>query len=283
MTTERFENILEEYLGEDYNTADITVREVVKNNIPMTGVCVRLDGSSVGPTFYPETYEDDETVIGAIRNGLTNAPEIDAETFLKDFENLKIGLKVRNANGPKEDVIYKVVAKDLMVIPVVVLDDISSDLGTATVKVTPSLVNMWGVTEEEVFARANTESVFADMFTILSGMIAPEELEIFVPSESGMYVLTNPSRINGAALVTLPEVQKMIAEKLGENYYVLPSSIHECIVLPASKVEDVNPLLAMVYDINRNQVAQEERLTDSVYYYDGELKRVATADESSAA
>ena len=64
-----------------------------------------------------------------------------------------------------------------------------------------------------------------------------------------------------------PGVLKAFAEKLEQDFYVLPSSVHETILVPAGKGTDKDTLREIVTDINRTQVAEDEVLADSVYYY----------------
>ena len=74
-------------------------------------------------------------------------------------------------------------------------------------------------------------------------------------------------------------VRRLIGEKLGDDYYVLPSSIHECMILPAGLRPDPKELQDMVREINLTQVEPEEILADSVYRYERHTERLETAAE----
>ena len=89
-----------------------------------------------------------------------------------------------------------------------------------------------------------------------------------------MYVLTNTEKSFGASAVLFPAVLKAVREHLQSDYYVLPSSIHECIIIPAD--ENLNPaaLHEMVKEINEEHVAPEELLGDSVYFYSQKKQRL---------
>lgn len=82
-----------------------------------------------------------------------------------------------------------------------------------------------------------------------------------------MYVLTNRQKIQGAACILYPGVLKQFSDKLKQDFYVLPSSIHEVILVPAIPVTEPEMLRDIVSDINRTQVAIDEVLADSVYFY----------------
>jgi hypothetical protein len=87
-----------------------------------------------------------------------------------------------------------------------------------------------------------------------------------------MYVLSNPVRSFGAACIVYPEVLDMAGQVLGEDYYVLPSSVHEVVLVPVSKSMEPGEMDAMVMEINQTQVAEEEILSDHAYLYQRDAK-----------
>lgn len=83
------------------------------------------------------------------------------------------------------------------------------------------------------------------------------------------YILTNKSQGYGASALFYTGTAKTIADKLGESYYALPSSLHECIIIPCSKVKtDVAHLKQAVLSGNKDTVTAGEILSDSVLYFD---------------
>ena len=105
-----------------------------------------------------------------------------------------------------------------------------------------------------------------------SFMIPPEE------EHPSMYVLSNWDTLNGAAALLDAKTMEDISQKLGGDFIVLPSSIHEVIVLPADVEMDRRDLEAMVQDVNAGEVAPEDRLSDHVYMYDSKEKELVLAD-----
>ena len=83
-----------------------------------------------------------------------------------------------------------------------------------------------------------------------------------------MYVLTNSEQQLGSGLIVHDKVLRHILDTVGEDIYVLPSSIHELIVIPSSVVDDENYLTKMVHEINQNEVESKDRLSDDVYRVD---------------
>lgn len=91
--------------------------------------------------------------------------------------------------------------------------------------------------------------------------------------------MTNESGIDGAAAIACPEVLKAVQKQIGEDFYILPSSIHETLILPKSQTDDVEGLKQMVSSINEQEVEPEDRLTDQVYEFDGHSLKIAGAAE----
>ena len=85
-----------------------------------------------------------------------------------------------------------------------------------------------------------------------------------------MYVLSNKEHLNGAATLFYPGTMQLVASEFGGSYYILPSSIHEVMLIPGDGDMDVEFLLSMVTSINKDGLLPEDKLTDSVYYYDAE-------------
>lgn len=71
-----------------------------------------------------------------------------------------------------------------------------------------------------------------------------------------------------------PSLLEKIGEEWQESFYILPSSIHEVLLVPESKSPDIRDMRMAVYSINRSDVVKEEWLSDSVYYYNCEKNEV---------
>lgn len=108
--------------------------------------------------------------------------------------------------------------------------------------------------------RNNYEYIFGSMADMLGIPCLEEE----VP----MYVLTNPALHFGAGLLLNNSVLRNILDTVGEDIYVLPSSVHEIIVIPASMSDNAKELTDMVYSINQSCVRPQDRLSNDVYRVD---------------
>lgn len=110
-----------------------------------------------------------------------------------------------------------------------------------------SHLKVWGIDEEMLYQRAlhnalkNKKSIFCSMEEILMGIWEAEEKTDFSLEEHRsfstgipLYVLTNQEKYLGASTLLYPGVLEEIFRKLSRDFYVLPSSIHECIIVPVS-------------------------------------------------
>ena len=146
----------------------------------------------------------------------------------------------------------------------------------------------WNVTVSDLYedARKNTPHVLPETLTGMEqiiGMSVQEMMgETFQPpmSESdapAMYVLSNTSGINGAAVILYPEVLKMCSEKLKGDFFILPSSIHETILIPCAEECDSEELKNMIMNVNDMEVPDTEILGDHAYRYFSGEDRVTAA------
>lgn len=187
---------------------------------------------------------------------------------------------------------------------------LNSDMtGDATALVTNEHMKLWNTTTDALYelARYNTprmlESCFMSLEDLMKtliiedlrqealiykereqisdeGMLSDKTLELMAEdllaqytddsTPLDMHVLTNQNRCNGAAALLYPQALNMAADLLGGDFYILPSSIHEVILLPADPDINESALLSMVRDINANDVIPTERLSNTVYYCDAE-------------
>lgn len=97
--------------------------------------------------------------------------------------------------------------------------------------------------------------------------LLPASLEKF---ESPLYVLTNETQYFGAACMFYPALLSEFAENVGKDLYILPSSIHEVLLLPVSSRCADAYLSALVRDVNQDQLPETQILSNTVYYYSKE-------------
>ena len=131
----------------------------------------------------------------------------------------------------------------------------------------------WDITKSQLMKDAafNTSRKlpyrFMGMETLIAELSGETEMEN-LQKEELMYVLTNEEKFYGAAVLLYPHVLAHIGTLLKRNFFVLPSSVHECILVPDQGHYTRFELMKMVREVNQNQVEEEEILSYQVYYYD---------------
>lgn len=134
----------------------------------------------------------------------------------------------------------------------------------SSVPVTRCDVRRWETDVKTLFSDAllGSMKLLPPVFRSMGEMIGVSGTD----GSEDMYVLTNERTLFGAAAVLYPNLLDAVLERVGNSFYLLPSSIHEMIVLPDTG-EDPMELKKIVEEVNRTEVLPEEVLTDSVYYF----------------
>ena len=154
------------------------------------------------------------------------------------------------------------------------VDDIPA--GKGSINVSHELMEAWGI-DEHVLWKTAAEKLENEEFTImdLEDIVMREFGTEFQSDRSGaLYILTNQGALNGAAAMLRTDILTSFAESIGRNFYILPSSIHELILLPDRGNYQVEELQEMVRTVNLTTVAEEERLSDDIYYFNRKYGRV---------
>ncbi len=158
--------------------------------------------------------------------------------------------------------------------------------GIGSIRISNELMERWKVTTTDLMKEAtiNTPALFPPkcnpMSSILEKMIfhmEEKERREYIRSEP--YVLTNSNGINGASVWLYPNQLKNMADFFGKSFYILPSSIHEVLLLAENNDSTEEELISMVREVNGSCVEYDEILSDNIYYYDykKEAVRVITA------
>ncbi len=144
------------------------------------------------------------------------------------------------------------------------------DIGLSTALITDRECKLWNVTVKELILAAgtNTKRLFPPVIKDIRHYLKDEKEPIDTGGIS-MYVLTNEQQICGATALIYEGVPEIFAKAVGGDYYILPSSIHELLLIPAGELPK-NPcqLCGMVRTVNAEVVSPRDILSDSVYYYD---------------
>ena len=170
--------------------------------------------------------------------------------------------------------------EDLALIARIAIGENSEGFSSAVV--TNDMLKTFEISKEELFkdafkaASLNAPAKLQSMASVIREITGMDETEI-PESSTELMVLSNGTKNFGASALLYPGMLEMVSEKVGGNFVVLPSSIHEVIILGDPGFGGYEDLASMVREINANEVAESDKLTDSVYLYEAakhELKRV---------
>lgn len=293
---EEVKNRIKEFLPEKYADAEIYVHEQNKINSQYTGLTVDLGENNAKPTINLEAiYEEHkngklmEDILYDIGEIIQmEGPKVDVSR-LSDYDNIKNSLFIRVCNSKENKKLLKKVPhveiEDMAVTCHII---VSKDIrGMSSIPVTNDIMKVYGIREEQLFDDAVESSLkvnppeitdmnelVEEMYRERCEMLGYDEeefariLEDIPLAKAPMIVVTNKDRVNGAATLFYPGVMDEIGEKLNGNFFVLPSSIHETIVVPDDGNMEYKELLAMVTEINATEVDTQDKLTDQVYHYD---------------
>lgn len=290
MDYHEFEDFVREAFQQKYmQSAEVEIRSIWKNNgIQRKGLSIIPKGKKVTPTIYLEEFYEEylrgislEGIISGIESVYLRekvSEDIEIEYF-NQYNSVKDTLRVKLINYERNkqllDQIPYLKILDLALICYSVIETPTIQNGAITVY--RSYMDMWKITEEELFTEAlrNSQQHERELLIEMSEVIREFQKDladdILLPAEQEkeerMYVLTNQPKMNGAAVLWYPGVLQMCAAKLKTEFYILPSSIHEVILVPAEGNQK-QELLSMVREVNDEQVAEEEILSYHVYKYD---------------
>ncbi|MDD3139719.1 MAG: DUF5688 family protein [Lachnospiraceae bacterium] len=296
---------IKDFLPEKYEDADVQIREVVKNNDTLLdGLTVVSSESNISPTIYLNDFFQDyengrpvEDILQKIADIYVNSDQnINFDTSLvTDFENVKdkIVCKVVNKDA-NEHMLENLPHKDIEDLAVIYQITLGGDGdGIATINISDQLLDGYGINKDELhdIAVQNTEELrpatFRSMQEVIMEMMGASELaamgidaDMEMPGGMPMYVLTNEDKMHGAAAMLYPNLMDEIAEKVGGDFFVLPSSIHELLIIPKDSGAERGELENMVQEVNATQVAPDEVLSDYVYEYDAKEHELFRSDKA---
>lgn len=287
---EQFTQDVKSQLAEnDMENLELSVQPVEKMNESYEAMTVTPEGSNIGVNlnlerFY-EAYENgtdyDDVVdraVDAIENGVTQIPDVNVES-LQDYDKMKHKLVMEvvsaEVNAGLLDKVPHHELEDMAIVYRFVLDN--HEDGRATILVTNNLLDNYGVTAEQLHADAMLNApeikpaVIQGMTEVMSEIMGDDFAMLGVevnPADEVMFVASVSDKIHGASVIAYQDFMDQAAQKLGGDFFVLPSSIHEVLLVKDDGNSNARALKNMVEEVNATQVSPEEKLTDNVYHYD---------------
>lgn len=264
--------------------------EIVKNNnVKKEALVLQTKGEKTRPIIYIDSLLKTYACTGNIEESKNTVLEIykrrddvlaDWNGF--DWEQVKPYIRIRlvRMDGNEEylkDKPYKKVL-DLAMIFVVLLNEKEGEM---VAQVLWTQMEAWGIDIGELYLTA-IDNFRKEEFTITNmASLFPAELEEELEMGIDMYIFSTKSRIHGARAMLRVDMLKTFANEKGCNLFILPSSVHEVLLVCDEKGICVAGLKAMVSTVNSDPdaIEVEEVLSDSVYYYDRGKGRVRIAEE----
>lgn len=282
----------EEYAGTGWDVeSDILLKN---NDIDKYAVIFCPPGGhAVTPTIYIEDYYEDyiskkQTMPEIVEQIRLLAAEVQQQ--LPDYKDFALDF-----NACKPHIFYRLVSqkrnkKLLQECPFVPFLDLAitfhvvcrhTEKGIETMNVTNRLMDYWQVGTRELMplAEINTPRLFPVQTESLEKMLTrfltmgevPDDEE--EPVLSPLLILTNTKGTYGASVIVYPDLMKKLAEKYNTSFYLIPSSVHEVLLMPENSEEELSDISQMVNHVNSKHVREEDILSDHAYFYDREKNR----------
>ena len=296
---DNFKDLVEKTF-EDKGIHDVEVenRLVDKVNETYDAFTIKHTGSDVGVnisvTEAYRAYATDEADIKTIANAmvnrtveaLLNAPVI--SEGINDIQNYdvmknKLVMEVVSAETNAE-LLATVPHKDIEDMAVVYRFDVKDIVGEgATVIVTNKMLDNYGITPEQLHEDALKNApeirpiVIQGMAEVLAKQMGVEDMEMLglniPPEQEQIFVASVPDNVHGAGILAYEDFMDKASERVGnQSFFILPSSIHELLIVPDNGMMDLHSLEQMVREVNATTVDPSEKLTDNVYHYDAKDK-----------
>lgn len=307
MDYEIFKEVVKEgflsYMPKSYQDMEVRVVPVDKVNRKLDGLSLlaKDEKTTISPTLYIndmyEKYLRTEDLQETLREAAEAMEEVfrEAEVPPLDISTAKDNIIFQLVNTMQnEDMLKNMPHREFQDLSIIYRWVVSVDKkGISSSVVNNHVAEMLGMGEEQLFKAAaeNTRrilppvvqsmnEVMRDMF-VADGM--PEELADLMIGEQEperiMWVISNERKIDGAASMLYEDKLHSLAERVGTDLYILPSSVHEVIAVSVEMGEP-EELAQMVAEINMDQVDLSERLSNQVYHYDKDLRKITLATDT---
>lgn len=300
MNYEEFKNTLLDKLN-DVNKNDeyeIRIQKMLKNNgLKLDGLTISQKDSGIAPVIYLEEWYEEylkgksleeikEGILKLYEKSLSQGVIPKVPEFHWEAIKDKLYVSVVNTYANEElleDTPHRRI-EDLAIIAKIRVEEDKNE--TASIRVTNSLLPMLMKTKDEILNQAitNTEKMefsCKTMYETIAGLLGNdcEMMGELFPEDNvpPIFVVTLPNAVEGAAILACRESLTKIVGTIGDDCFVIPSSIHEVLLVPKNFGMEISDLKNMVADVNRTEVKASEILSDNVYQFSGKNKKLSIA------
>ena len=271
-------------MNQNYEAVTVKPEDaIIGVNLNMTEIYERYDRGMSYDTLVREVAEKAD-------RALHDRPDFNLEA-LQDYDQMKEKLSMEVVSAERNaDLLEKVPHKDMEDMAVVYRFVLDSDSdGRGSILVTNQLMDNYGITADQLHEDALRNApeirplVIEGMAEVLAKQMGVEDLEMLgfniPPEQEQMFVASVEGNIHGAGVLAYQNFMDQAAERAGGSFFILPSSIHEVLIIPDNGKFDTASLEQMVREVNATTVDISEQLTDSVYHYDAEAKVFELAEK----
>ena len=275
-----------DYINESTDEIRVGIHSATKNNgVKLSGLSFSKAGYNASPTIYMENYYADylngvdiceigDRLMQLYReNNLAVSLDM---SFFEDFGAVKNRLFIKLINRLSnrdflEEVPYEEYL-DLAIVAYVRICD--KKIGNGVIMVRNEHCRMWGVDPDTVLYTAKKNTHDHDGFTIRHIMDVLSSMGNNKMSDScrnrdefPMYVATNRKMVNGASVLTMKDKLREFYKVIGGEYYIIPSSVHELILVGKSSTDGDFDINRMIREVNETQLGPDDVLSDHAYLY----------------
>lgn len=269
----------------------VLVNDVRKtNDVILSGLTIVKTGCNVSPTIYLEPYYEQYRSGVAMEDICQDIMAVYEEhcvdtdfdiSMVTDFCKVKDNVCYKVVNAERNQELLKTVPHKLVLDLAVIffIEVFQSGAGNGTITIQNHFMDMWEGIDTDILyelALVNTQrkyrgrvcSMFSVMQEILDEECTTEFFDLMCEgSDVPMYVATNTQKLFGAGVFMYTGLLKAFAEQIGSDFFILPSSTHEILFVPATVDMDASYLKQMVHDVNATEVSEQEFLSNNVYRY----------------
>lgn len=282
---------LERKLDEKYPGVKRVKIENIKLNEKKQGIVICYS-DEIAATIYPENLygayqgtESMDTVFQIIDWAIKNEQIPEYKQMLYTWETIKPYVKpfVFNLEKNREYIektqcVYQERLDLAYACYIEIIEEEKRDV--VMINVSKGMLELWGISEQELFETAEKNAIYdVKPMSVLIKELTKQPMRNELEHEAdAMHVVSNENRRRGAAGIFDTELIQKQAEELECDFYILPSSLHEIILMREDMAPEIETLREMVQEINSTQVLVEDYLSDSIYYYDRNTKEVTIVE-----
>lgn len=275
------QGLLEELLGRE-----IKITSTTKNNgVILDGLCIYVPGREVATVVYLESYyrqyiQNKISVLDVVEQIFMIAQDKQSDDICADqinnFLNVQNKIMFKIINHEKNNKLLHTIpyeeVLDLVIVFYILVGE--NDQGRRVIQITNALMDVWNVTIADLKAVA-----LKNCIRELPAKISTVQEEIIGLDYSNtndhledlpcppMYYLSNSEKLNGAGCMLYPDLLKKFSDLIGKDLIIIPSSIHETLIIPDDEQVTYGSIRSLVRDVNEHVVSVEEKLSDNIYGY----------------